>query len=368
MDNIECPNIIMHDLLKKYIDCNDSRFYYNVFIMDANEYEMIINNFIQFIKNKNNFHPLENFVNLPENTSILVKDNIDLAKDNIDLLEDNIDLSEDNIDLSEDNIDLEKNNNLTIEDPWETSINDDKFYINNKVARIFPVLKNFNNFSRIKIDDDSFSYITIREIAELTTKIICYHLLEFNLNPQKIKIVDYTSGVGGNVLSFSKYFNYVYAVEISQQRSEYLENNIGIYGYKNIKVINKCAIDFNENDLIEINPSVIFIDPPWGGCNYKNNENLQLKLGNMSIEELIINISKKFSDYYIKVTDENPKEAKNNFNNKLIILKLPKNYDIEFLYSFIKNNNNLPNYNLLLHLYILNKMLIVVCQLEYKYY
>ena len=98
------------------------------------------------------------------------------------------------------------------EDPWEMSINDNNFYINNKIARIFPILKNFNNLSKIKIDDESFSYITIREIADLISKIICFHLLEFNLNPLKIKIIDYTSGVGGNVLSFCRFFKYVYAI------------------------------------------------------------------------------------------------------------------------------------------------------------
>ena len=254
------------------------------------------------------------------------------------------------------------------DDPWESSINDDKFYISNKVARIFPVLKNFNNFSKIKIDDESFCYITIREIADIMSKIICFHLLEHNLNPQKSKIVDYTSGVGGNVLSFSKYFKYVYAIELSEKRAEYLQNNINVYGFKNIQVINGCAIEFSSSKLLEINPSVIFIDPPWGGVNYKNSDSLILNLGSVPIEELIFQIATKFSNYYIEVVNSNPKEKSNNFNNKFIILKLPKNYDIEYLYNFIKSKNNFPNYNISLFLYILNKMLIVVCELQYKFY
>ena len=89
-------------------------------------------------------------------------------------------------------------------DAWDEAINDDKFYINNKIIRIFPVLKNTQNYSKLKIDETSFSYITIREIAEIISKIVSYHLLLYNLNPQKITIIDYTAGVGGNVLSFSK--------------------------------------------------------------------------------------------------------------------------------------------------------------------
>ena len=51
------------------------------------------------------------------------------------------------------------------------------------------------------------------------------------------------------------------------------KNNINIYGYKNIEVINDCALNFTTYRLIEINPNVIFIDPPWGGVSYKNNNN-----------------------------------------------------------------------------------------------
>jgi 16S rRNA G966 N2-methylase RsmD len=250
-------------------------------------------------------------------------------------------------------------------DPWEDAINDNKFYINNKITRIFPTLKNSSSYSKIKIDEESLNYITIRETADITSKIICYHLLEFNLNPQKIVLVDYTSGVGGNVLSFSKYFYFIHAIEISKERSEYLQNNIELYGLKNIKVYNTCAINFNNNDLIKVNPGVIFIDPPWGGSSYKNTDNLLLSLGDIPIEDLVINICKQFSDYYKELVLINPKEQKNNYNNKLIILKLPKNYDIVHYYFHIKNNNTFDNFYINSYLYILNKMLILVCQLKF---
>lgn len=253
-------------------------------------------------------------------------------------------------------------------DAWESAINDEKFYINNKIARIFPVLKNFNNFSKIKIDDDSFCYITIREIADTISKIICYHLLEHNLNPQKCSIADYTSGVGGNVLSFGKFFKLVYAIELDELRGEYLKNNIGVYGYKNINVINGCAIEFNSSKLIEFNPNIVFIDPPWGGTGYKNSENLTLSLGSVNLEELVIDIIEKFATHYNQIVNCNHKEKYNNYNNKFIVLKLPKNYDIVYFYKYIKERNNYDNYNIVMYLYVLNKMIIIVCELQHKYY
>lgn len=392
MDINNCPNIILYDILKKYIsnntnfnDKNYSLFdnihlinldFYNnninLFVneqfIEDNYYQNYINNYNTNFSNNNKINNMQNNILIVEPKFIDEETKLDYETklDDETKLDEKIKLDEKKkeLDYQSDNSSVNSSNN---NDPWESSINDDKFYINNKVARIFPVLKNFNNFSKIKIDEESFCYITIREIADMTSKIICYHLLQYNLNPQKIKIVDYTSGVGGNVLSFSKYFKNVYAVEICSKRADFLQNNINIYGFKNIEVINKCAIEFNADELIKINPTVVFMDPPWGGSNYKSNENLLLKLGSMGIEELIINISEQFSNHYNKLIESNPKEKTNNYNNKFIVLKLPKNYDVEYLYNHIKNNNNIKNYNISSYLYILNKMLIIVCEIQFNY-
>ena len=258
-------------------------------------------------------------------------------------------------------------NMLDTYDPWDDSINDNQFIVNNKIMRIFPQLKNSSDYSKLKIDDESLTYITIREIADLTSKIICHHLIKFNINPQKIKIMDYTAGVGGNVLSFSKYFNKVYAVEIDKQRYDNLTNNVDVYECKNVLCINDSSINFNDKFLVEINPNVIFVDPPWGGNGYKENESLRLKLGNVAIEELVIDIFSKLYENIIKnenLTYEvnNKKIYKQNiFHNKFVVLKLPKNYDIEYFYETIKKNN-IPNHIISSYLYILNKMLIIVCE------
>ena len=53
----------------------------------------------------------------------------------------------------------------------------------------------------------------------------------------------------------------------------------------------------------------------------------------------------------------------NNYNNRLLVLKLPKNYDIEYLYNSIKDyKNNI--YSIIAYVHILQKMLLIV--IEYK--
>lgn len=335
------PNIISYEILSQYIqDKINFEYYNNLCLVNSNVY------------NDNN----DNNGNNDNNDNTLNFNDVEKINDVYEDAEIN------------ENIEVETNGKNKEEDAWESAINDEKFYINNKIARIFPVLKNFNNFSKIKIDDDSFCYITIREIADTISKIICYHLLEHNLNPQKCSIADYTSGVGGNVLSFGKFFKLIYAIELDELRVEYLKNNIDVYGYKNIKVINDCAIKFNNDMLTETNPNIVFIDPPWGGSGYKNSDNLTLSLGSVNLEVLVMDIIDKFSTHFEQIIDLNHKEKYNNYNNKFIVLKLPKNYDVEYFYNYIKERNNYENYNVVIYLYILNKMLVIVCELQYKYY
>ena len=107
---------------------------------------------------------------------------------------------------------------------WDEIITNKSYLLKNRMMRIFPSLKNKNDYTKLKIDDESFSFITIREMADFTSKIICHHLITDFTNPLKVAICDLTAGVGGNVISFSNYFNTVHAVELEVQRYDYLIN------------------------------------------------------------------------------------------------------------------------------------------------
>jgi len=240
-------------------------------------------------------------------------------------------------------------------DVWDNAISDSQFITNSKIARIFPKINNIGhnknniNYSNIKIDEESLSYITIREIADVTSKIIINYLLKYNMNPNNVNIIDYTSGVGGNVLSFAKYFRHVYAVEIDKLRSEYLKNNVLVYNYNNVTIFNESCIEFNKN-IIDLNLNVIFIDPPWGGGLYKNKKDLQIILkddkNEISLEKFILEIINNLSKtrYFNKFKC---------YENKFIFLKLPLNYNIDEFYNIIKN------YCKDIEIHILQKMLII---------
>ncbi|MEM0354050.1 MAG: hypothetical protein QXW79_00575 [Thermoplasmata archaeon] len=74
-------------------------------------------------------------------------------------------------------------------------------------------------------------------------------------------IMDMTSGIGGNVLNFAKYFKYVDAIEIDKIRYIFLNNNVQVYGFNNINCYYDDSVYFIvENDYLVQN--IVFIDPP----------------------------------------------------------------------------------------------------------
>lgn len=216
-------------------------------------------------------------------------------------------------------------------DEWQKAINDNKFIINKKISKMFPYMQNPQQYLKLKIDQESHNFITHRDVANIITKIICTYLVRQNINPYTQTIVDFTAGVGGNVLSFAKYFKNVIAIEICKERAEFLQNNINVYELENCKVINANALNYN----IDKSNDIIFIDPPWGGIGYREQEKLMLGLGEMPIESIITSI------------------FANNGHIKIIALKLPKNYDVAM---FNKNTKNIES-----TFWILKKMFLVIC-------
>lgn len=171
-------------------------------------------------------------------------------------------------------------------------------------------------YNDLKIDSESISYISTCNQSRIITNIIKNIMKEYFLEPNEINITDMTAGVGGNTISFGLNFAHVNAIELDTMRTEYLRNNVSVYKLGNITIINGDSVYCIE----DINHDVIFIDPPWGGFAYKSQDKIRLTLGNIELEDLINLIMTGTINKIIP---------------KLVILKLPKNYDIEYLHHTI---------------------------------
>ena len=208
--------------------------------------------------------------------------------------------------------------------------------------KLFPVYDNKEILNKLKIDYDSVSYISSPIYAEKITKIIINHC-----KTNKLIISDCTAGCGGDSISFLNKFKKVYSFEKNLIRYYYLLNNIKQYKLTQKSHIH-CSNFMKILKSIE-DHDVIYIDPPWGGKDYYKTKQLRINISNISnipLESYILDF----------VKDKNTKKVP-----KIIILKLPCNYDLKYFYDNLKKIGKI-------YMYDLNKMLIIVIEINKEFY
>nr|QFG73981.1 MAG: RNA cap guanine-N2 methyltransferase [Megaviridae environmental sample] len=155
---------------------------------------------------------------------------------------------------------------------------------------------------KLMIDKIGKYSITTPKIADDISHFIQSRCDEFH------HIIDATAGVGGNIISFAKHFEWVYGIEWDDRRFVYLKNNIEVFNLQNVTLFHGDCLDI----IPTVNANILFIDPPWGGRSYKYRTNITLQLGATSLERVCM-------------------DAINSNAFKGICLKLPFNYDINYL-------------------------------------
>jgi 16S rRNA G966 N2-methylase RsmD len=175
----------------------------------------------------------------------------------------------------------------------------------------------FTEYDKLQFDNEGLYSITNYNEADYISKIIKSNFIETN----KLSILDGTGGLGGNTFSFSKYFDNITTIELNKERFEMLKNNIKLYKFKNIELLNTDSVQYFYKNYNKFN--IYFFDPPWGGPNYKTLKNISLTLGSKSL---------------IEITNF----LKENTKDKILVFKLPFNYNFlefnEFNYKLVKIN------------------------------
>ncbi len=178
--------------------------------------------------------------------------------------------------------------------------------INKFIADGFPSSDKVD-YSLIKSNPEVKYSLTFKEDAQKISDKI-----KELVGSSNIIIMDATSGGGGNVISFALNFPTVIAIEIDKDMFDILSNNV-------IKAYKLTNVDLKNEDstkaIYEHKHNVLFLDPPWGGRDYKDSFDIHLRLGDYDIVDLL----KKY------LTIQQP---------KLIVIKVPFNYnkhDIETL-------------------------------------
>lgn len=160
--------------------------------------------------------------------------------------------------------------------------------------RFIPIEKR----KRIMLDDEALYSVTDQYTADRISKDIHKKF------PEVRSITDATACIGGNTYSFSKFFERVQAVELDTTRYNFLTWNMNI-----LETINVSCYQGNMLELCHnIAQDMIFIDPPWGGPDYKSHTKINLYLSDIELAHACI----KLKDV-----------------TKYIALKVPVNFDIE---------------------------------------
>jgi 16S rRNA G966 N2-methylase RsmD len=197
----------------------------------------------------------------------------------------------------------------------------------NILESVFPEYKGAD-LSKMKIDEEGLYSISSKNVSKFVCNIIKKYIRSTEY--ENMIITDATAGVGGNTISFLLNYGIVNTVEFDSTRFNYLKNNICNY-----KLQENCKFFCNDYTKIydQLNQDIVFIDPPWGGKDYKNNDLIDLKLSNVDIATLCNNLKTK---------------------SKLIVLKVPQNFNFKKFYSSIIYK--------FVHIHKLNKMDIIVIE------
>jgi len=178
-------------------------------------------------------------------------------------------------------------------DPIEIEFNEELF------KKSFPEDKKVN-FKKLKMSNIGKYSVSDPKSAQYISDVIKSYFPKNN----NLIITDATANMGGNTINFAKNFSKVNSVEIIKLHCKFLENNIKQYKLsKNVNI--KCNDYFDV--MLDLKQDIIFIDPPWGGTDYKKIPYLDLSLNNVDIGDIVNKLKEKA---------------------KMIVLKVPKNFNL----------------------------------------
>jgi hypothetical protein len=173
------------------------------------------------------------------------------------------------------------------------------FVDESKVQVMFPE-KIGVDYSALKMTPEGEYSITKRSDG----KRIIQKMTSLMGSPKRKHITDLTGNVGGDTINFALHFGHVESIEIDKDNFEALRHNVQTFKLKNVTLHHG-----NSTKIFRWKTDVLYIDPPWGGPDYKEKTNMDLFLGPERLDEFL---------ELILLQDWRP---------SYIFLKLPRNYN-----------------------------------------
>jgi hypothetical protein len=165
--------------------------------------------------------------------------------------------------------------------------------------------------NRFQYDDEGLWSFTNLEIGEE----LANRLLLLDGITKDSSLTELFGGIGGNTISFAKKFAHVDVVELSSSRYRMLRMNTKLFGLSNVSINH----GYYQSHIAKFNNDIVYFDPPWGP-DYKEKTNLRITISDGN-EKIPLEIACR-------------KVAKK-YKPKYILLKLPLNYDYDYLLDSI---------------------------------
>jgi len=143
-----------------------------------------------------------------------------------------------------------------------------------------------SNDAPIEMDTTASFSITSQQFSRATARIISQCTRYRYVKAEHSVITDGTACTGGNVFEFSSYFGHVNAVELDRDRAQMLLRNISRSNLHNVNDITNPQKLRNTEQFQD--HSVWFLDPPWGGPEYRHTPSLALSLGDFDLAEVCL--------------------------------------------------------------------------------
>jgi len=150
------------------------------------------------------------------------------------------------------------------------------------------------NLKHFKLNEEGGFSIT----RPYESKQIIYFIENFINRETSISdkiITDATACMGGDLIQFSRNFKMVNGVEIDSENFGLLIENCKIFDCQNVNLFCQDYLTIYD----KLKQDIIYMDPKWGGPDYKSKETISLKMNDLELWELINLIKEKKLAKYI---------------------------------------------------------------------
>jgi 16S rRNA G966 N2-methylase RsmD len=195
------------------------------------------------------------------------------------------------------------------------------------------------NYSNFKIVPESVYSSELPFHINNWVNILQKNVKNININ-NKITCLNMTANVGSFDINIVNNFKnlHITAIELDKCTYKALKYNIKEFKMtKNIKSYNTDSLTYLQNLNSDKSFDFIYIDPPWGGPEYKKEIDLKLSLSDIDIHDIIDDIfNKNITDTVFLKGPTNFKYKSENYNIDTVPFYTPNKKRISYYVYIIK--------------------------------